>query len=797
MCGACSTADELRLLHAAREAADEILERYLRVRLQKAFDLGSPKGFDRAVAQLAGLLSKKAADSDDAAVRAAVAVLDVDWGSTTAAQRSTLVGRALQAAGRSTAGVPRAVGAVFGDAAKEVVQATRDGARRGQGLAIAADFNALDRRIVRHLTTSQANYVRDEYGRRHEAFGERARQIVAQGLEAGLGREDIARDLEAAARDVIAGRGSFYWETVAGAFVANGRSFAQLSAYAEAGIDRYIIEAVLDERTTEICRFLDGKTFSVENGLGTFERVEANPDAAKELTPWVRDGVDAQGRRIMFVDRGGSTRRVAIVDRPGIGTRDERGSYSAGLSTARLQEIGVSFPPYHGLCRSTTVADVSAQVVTPRVAEAVPEPERRSDGPLELLAGSKTLASSSGQALPLDSGFVENFDVQFRAERIDGKDVTKVRFKVTEPHAERVRDAILGGERVNRDDTFRHLKGDRDPKTGRIVKGREEGSLRFRAVSSSFGNVRVRMVTERGALANFVEMDIPTANASEAFKAYGAAARRLGIAEATSFPSAEAVDVLRKARLITQYDRSGWEKLRRLKELTPESIDPIFRDATKRFPEMSKVLDDTKLVQTARGHVALHSKAQATRLRKDGVAGLFHDLSDPAALVHILGDPDGSGLLASTQRYGRGLFVNGMSTGTDFGTGGADGVFTRVVVRGQRHLGVGSRGVRVLIDPDQLGRSDWYFFNRDNFGRAGPNQFSDRRLVPEMRETFRRLSTSNEMIFQHGIPVEALRGVVIPDAAARGRVLRQLRDAGITKVNGRPIEEFVMSREVF
>ncbi|RMG47970.1 MAG: head morphogenesis protein, partial [Acidobacteria bacterium] len=267
MCGGCATAEDLALVAGAREAAEEILERYLRVRLRKAMNLGSARGFDRAVARLAALLRARASESDDAAVRAAVAVLDVDWRGTTPSQRRSLVARALEAAGRKTAAVPRKVQAVFGDAAAEVVRATRESVRRGQGLAIAADFNALDKRIVRHLATSQTHYVRDEYGRRHAAFGERARRIVAEGLEAGLGREDIARDLEAAARQVIAGRGSFYWEVVAGAFVSRGRSFAQLSSYAEAGIDRYVIEAVLDERTTEICRFLHGKTFSVSRGL--------------------------------------------------------------------------------------------------------------------------------------------------------------------------------------------------------------------------------------------------------------------------------------------------------------------------------------------------------------------------------------------------------------------------------------------------------------------------------------------------------------------------------------------------
>ena len=355
MCVACSTAD-LEFVRAARLAADAILDKYLRVRLDKAFDLGSTRGFDRAVASLATLLRSRASASDDAAVREAVEVLDVDWAATTAAQRRSLVARALEASGRRTAAVPGAVQAVFGDAATEVVQATRDAARRGQGLSIGASFNALDRRIVRHLTTSQANYVRDEYGRRHEAFCERARQIVSDGLEAGIGREDLARDLESAARDIISGRDSFYWETVAGAFVSNGRSFAQLSAYAEAGIDRYLIEAVLDERTTEICRFLDGKTFTVATGLGTFERVEAEPDLVQELTPWVREAVDpASGRKVLFVERGDQRVPLAEVARSALGTRDDRGEFSRALSERDMESLGISFPPYHGLCRSTTV----------------------------------------------------------------------------------------------------------------------------------------------------------------------------------------------------------------------------------------------------------------------------------------------------------------------------------------------------------------------------------------------------------------------------------------------------------
>jgi hypothetical protein len=500
----------------------------------------------------------------------------------------------------------------------------------------------------------------------------------------------------------------------------------------------------------------------------------------------------------MYVNgSGGKKHRLAVVDQPGVGLRDQKGSYSSALSTSKLQQLGVMFPPLHAGCRSTIYSDVSARLVTPRISEAVPEPARQTDGPAELLGASKTFGSTSGQALPLDSDFIENCDVQFRIERIDGKDVTKVRFKVTDQRAETVRAALLRGENPKARDTYRHRRGERDPDSGRIAKGEESSEISFQAVSASFSSARVRMVTDKGSLTNFVEMDIPTANAGEVFKAYGEAAKRLGISDATSFPSAAAVDSLRKARLITQYDRVAWGKIRSLKELTPETVDPIFHEAAQRFPELSKLLEDSKLVQTTRGHVAHHSKEQAERLRKDGVRGLFHDMSSTDALVPILTDPDGSGLLSSTQRYSRGIFVNGMSTQTDFGTGGADGVFTRLVAKGQKDHKPPGKGARLLIDTDQLGRSDWYFFNFDNYGRAGPVQYQQRKLVPEMKATLGSLSTGNEMVFQHGIPVEALRGVVVSDAGERARVLGRLRKAGVQTVNGTPIDQFVMSKEVY
>ncbi|MFH0901141.1 MAG: head morphogenesis protein [Pseudomonadota bacterium] len=348
--------DDLDFVGDARDAADFILGRYLRLDVAKAMNLGTPAGFDRAVILLARRLRARAADSDQAAVKAALAVLDVDWHQTTAEQRRSLIAQAMKAAGRKTSEIPGKVQAVLGKAATEVVRATRDGARRDRKLAIAADFNAIDQRVIRHLRSSQANYVRDEYGRRHEAFSEEARRIVADGIEAGLGRDEIAGDLAKAAEGIIAGRASFYWEVIAGAFIGRGRSFAQLSAYAEAAITSYRIVAVLDEVTTPTCRFLDGKVFSVSQGLDLFEQVEAAPDRIKELTPWVRDTVDpATGKHALSVERGGKRIAIADIVRSGVGTRDDRGEFSQGLGERELGGLGIGFPPFHALCRSSCI----------------------------------------------------------------------------------------------------------------------------------------------------------------------------------------------------------------------------------------------------------------------------------------------------------------------------------------------------------------------------------------------------------------------------------------------------------
>lgn len=345
------------VVSAGADAAGEILAGCCGVHaVAKAINLGSKAGFDRAVASFASALRRRAAEPERDAVAEALKVLDVDWQATTAAQRSALVNDALVAAGRATAVIPVRHEEVVVPRARDVVEAGRADVRRA-GLTIGADFNSVDERIVEHLRDSHVLYVTDEYGRRIDAFGASARGIVADGVELGLGRADIAGRLQAAATKDLAARSGFYWEVVAAAFTTRGRSFAQVSGYAEAGVEKYRIEAVLDEVTTNFCRSIHGTEFSVGAGLQAFadaERLTA-PEEIKDAAPWVRESKNEDGTTEMWVKRGAERISVGTVVDSAVGRADEIGKFKGLRSAPDLGSLGIGLPPYHGLCRTTTV----------------------------------------------------------------------------------------------------------------------------------------------------------------------------------------------------------------------------------------------------------------------------------------------------------------------------------------------------------------------------------------------------------------------------------------------------------
>ena len=353
----CAPSADLELVAGALDTADGILARGFGVRLEKAAPPTTPRGFERAVARLAGILRGRAAPVERAATRAMTDALAVDWRELAPRARERAVVRAADLAREAGRDLPSRIRAALENAAVGVVESVRREARLRQGLAIGTDFNAVDRRVIDHVARSETNFVRDTFGRRVEDASVRARAVVASGLERGLGTEEIGRELGAAMRTSIEGRSPFYWEVVASSFVGNGRTYAQMSAFAEAGLETYRWLSVMDQHTTPYCRFMNGRVFSVGSALEQFDALDRleDPQEVKNARPWAREAVNGEtGASTLYVMKGGS--RIVLAEGAAPERPDGVVSYRARVSDRELETLGVSLPPAHALCRSTCVS---------------------------------------------------------------------------------------------------------------------------------------------------------------------------------------------------------------------------------------------------------------------------------------------------------------------------------------------------------------------------------------------------------------------------------------------------------
>lgn len=112
-----------------------------------------------------------------------------------------------------------------------------------------------------------------------------------------------------------------YWRLVANAAASRSYHYGLLKGGASLGRGGYRYEAVIDERTSDVCRILNGREWRISDAIGLIERIaEAeDPDEVKSISPWLRK------------------------------------SDVEGLSNAELENLGVIIPPAHGNCRSTLV----------------------------------------------------------------------------------------------------------------------------------------------------------------------------------------------------------------------------------------------------------------------------------------------------------------------------------------------------------------------------------------------------------------------------------------------------------
>lgn len=341
---------------AGVDAADGLLKALGYQAVTKATSILTRQGYDRAVRAVLKLIQEVAAEHDQEAMREAARQLDRNWPKLSAGERDRVIAAASKTLLKVPAKVVKPIERATAKGLAAVVRETKETVVDVHKLKITPSFNAVDQRIVDFAARSQGNYITDQYGNRAYAFEQKARDIVAKGILAGEDADTIGKRLAAQVTGPGLRKAESYWTTVAGIHVARARSWGTLSSFDDAGIEAYVWESVLDEVTSDICRYMHGKRFETKRAVESFMKVEGGADVAT-TQPWVRTGQTSDGAQFLYVDRGGKRTKVADIDESGVGRKDDVGSFSKGLGPDRLQGLGVDSPPAHPNCRSTLVPE--------------------------------------------------------------------------------------------------------------------------------------------------------------------------------------------------------------------------------------------------------------------------------------------------------------------------------------------------------------------------------------------------------------------------------------------------------
>lgn len=184
-------------------------------------------------------------------------------------------------------------------------------------LGTVPGFDVVDDKALKWLEDDAIYWVGSYYNRklRGELRSE-AQKVIEQGLD----RDEAAESFQAKFGSVFGG-GKAYWDLVSHNIVHRSREFGSVSGYEKGGIKKLKVVAFLDDRTTEICRDMNGRIIQVKKAVELRDKLMGakRPTDVKKIAPW---------------HSGAPFKKVKSEKLP----------------------VGMSLPPYHAYCRTTTIA---------------------------------------------------------------------------------------------------------------------------------------------------------------------------------------------------------------------------------------------------------------------------------------------------------------------------------------------------------------------------------------------------------------------------------------------------------
>jgi SPP1 gp7 family putative phage head morphogenesis protein len=194
---------------------------------------------------------------------------------------------------------------------------------------VAPKFDLLDENALEELTTDQMMWIGLHYSKN---VRDALRVAVTPTMLEGMGRQEAGAFVAKILGEILGkvavpggfiGTDAKYFEGLAANVATNARVRGQIRSFSDIGITSYEIVNPDDERTSDICHYLNGTVFKTSDAEAQVAATGAakNPAAVRAAHPWLSfDEIKEIG------DSGGAD---------------------------ALAKAGLALPPYHFRCRST------------------------------------------------------------------------------------------------------------------------------------------------------------------------------------------------------------------------------------------------------------------------------------------------------------------------------------------------------------------------------------------------------------------------------------------------------------
>lgn len=263
----------------------------------------------------------------------------------------------------------------------------------------------------------------------------------------------------------------------------------------------------------------------------------------------------------------------------------------------------------------------------------------------------------------------------------------------------------------------------------------------------------------------------------------------VGLDSLTTNPTAADELLLKKTRLVWQHSPQRTQELKGLTATQRAAkLDLIMKQEGIDAAQLAKM----NVSEVYDGYTTYINEAVGEEYKKAGLRYVWSGITDAEDVVKIINSP---GLSSNNNRFIQGMKRAGASPIRDFETGGSDNVFTRIGVEGtSASFDDCYRGstYRILIDPKEMQRTDWYAYTSDSFGTVEEAMMAKRTapidFIKQMKSNY---ESGNEIMFRKGISKDSFIGISCETDRLRATLLKEFKAAGVTEVNGTPIEKFV------